>query len=190
MSTFNDSIIVEFRANNGRVDSAGFGTDLILLHSTGARTGEPRVNPAMSLRDDDSWLIVGSAKGAADDPAWAHNLRAHDEVSIESHGDGGIDVVDVTATELSGAEHDTALARFIERAPTFASYRRKAAATRAMPVFRLTPKATRDATGPDTPDRDVVVARPETDPSLPDLTAEEEHARLRTAAETLANPDR
>lgn len=76
MSAFNDKVIVEFRANDGRVDSAGFGTSLLLLHTTGARTGTLRVNPAMSLRDGDGWLIVASAKGAATDPAWAHNLRA------------------------------------------------------------------------------------------------------------------
>lgn len=142
MSSFNDSITAEFRANDGRVDSAGFGTNLVLLRSTGARTGKPRVNPALSLRDGDGWLVVASAKGAVTDPAWAHNLRAQNEISIEAHLDGRSETVEVTATELSGTDRDVAFARFVERAPAFASYQRRAAATRTLPVFRLNPKGT------------------------------------------------
>lgn len=167
MSSFNDNVIAEFRANSGRVDSAGFGANLVLLHTRGARTGEPRVNPAMSLRDGDSWVIVASAKGAAADPAWAHNLRAHDEVSIEAHVNGRIETVEVIATELSGTDHETTFSRFIEQAPAFASYQRRAAATRTLPVFRLAPKAGLNAIGPDDPARNLAVARPETDESLP-----------------------
>ena len=91
----------------------------------------------MSLRDGDGWLVVASAKGAATDPAWAHNLRAHPDTSIEAPVNGRIDTVEVTATELSGAARDAAFARFVERAPAFASYQRRAADTRRLPVFRL-----------------------------------------------------
>lgn len=152
MNGFNDKIIAEFRTHDGRVDSAGFGIGLVLLHTTGARSGEPRVNPAMSLRDGDGWLVVASAKGAATDPAWAHNLRAHPEIRIEAHVDGRIETVGVVATELSGTVYDAAFARFVERAPAFASYRSRASASRHLPVFRLAPPAgarPEERTGPE-----------------------------------------
>lgn len=176
MSDFNDRIIEEFRTYDGKVDSAGFGTSLVLLHTTGARSGQPRVNPAMSLRDGDGWLVVASAKGAAKDPAWAHNLRARPDTSIEAHLDGRNETVEVTATELSGAAYDAAFARFVERAPAFASYQRRAAATRRLPVFRLAPRRgtqpgkrtePEHRIGPDNLSRTLTVARPDTDESLP-----------------------
>ncbi|MCA0144336.1 nitroreductase/quinone reductase family protein [Blastococcus sp. LR1] len=139
MSDYNATIIAEFRANGGRVDSAGFGTHLVLLHTVGARTGQPRVNPAMSLRDGDAWLVVASAAGAEKDPAWAVNLRAHPHTEIEvatAHGEA--QTVPVTATELDGEDYETAFARFVRRSSAFANYQRRAGARR-LPVFRLAP---------------------------------------------------
>lgn len=141
MSEFNDKIITEFRANGGRVDSAGFGTHLVLLHTIGAKTGKARVNPAMSLRDGDAWLVVGSAMGAAKDPAWAVNLRAHPDVEIEAATAGGVATVPVTATELDGEEYDRAFARFVSRSSAFAVYQRRAT-ERRLPVIRLSPRDT------------------------------------------------
>jgi deazaflavin-dependent oxidoreductase (nitroreductase family) len=141
MSVFNERIIAEFRANDGIVTSAGFGSSLVLLHTTGARTGEPRVNPAMSLRDGDGWLVVGSAKGADRDPAWAHNLRAGPQIVIEVRKGGERQTVEVCATELLDAARDAAFARFVDRAPAFAAYQRRAEGKRILPVFRLTPRA-------------------------------------------------
>ena len=113
MSGFNDRVIAEFRANGGRVEAAaGFGDSLVLLHTTGARSGERRVNPAMALRDGGGWLIVASAKGAPADPAWAHNLRAHADISIEARVADRDRTVEVTAAELTGAERDEAFARW------------------------------------------------------------------------------
>lgn len=136
MSEFNDKIIAEFRANGGRVDSAGFGANLVLIHTRGAKTGNPRVNPAMSLRDGDAWLVVGSAMGAPKDPAWAVNLRAHPDVDIEVATDRGVETVPVTAVELDGAEYDAAFARFVGRSSAFAAYQRRAT-ERRLPVIRL-----------------------------------------------------
>lgn len=139
MSTFNDAVIAEFRAHDGRVDSVGFADSLVLLHTTGARTGRPRVNPVMSQRDGDAWVVVASEKGAPTDPAWAHNLRAHPDVTIEARVEGRLETVEVTAHELSGASRDEAFTRFVARAPAFEAYQRRAAATRLLPVFRLEP---------------------------------------------------
>lgn len=176
MNNVNDRTIAEFRAHDGRVDSAGVGTNLVLLHTMGRRSGEQRVNPVMSLREGDDWLVVASAKGAAKDPGWAHNLRAHPETSIEAHMHGRREPVEVTAIELSGTAYDAAFARFVERAPAFESYQRRAIATRRLPVFRLTPRLTAQSgnrtepahrISPDDPSRPLTVAKPETDESLP-----------------------
>ena len=139
MSEFNDKVIAEFRANGGRVDSAGFGPHLVLVHTVGAKTGTARVNPAMSLRDGDAWLVIGSAMGAPKDPAWAVNLRAHPDVDIEVAADGGVETVPVTAVELDGAEYDAAFARFVGRSSAFAAYQRRAT-ERRLPVIRLAPR--------------------------------------------------
>lgn len=136
MSEFNDRIIAEFRANGGRVVSAGFGTNLVLLHTIGAKTGNPRVNPAMSLRDGDDWLVVGSAMGAPKDPAWIVNLRAHPDTTIEAVTDRGAETISVSAVELDGAEYEAAFARFVGRSSAFDAYQRRAT-ERRLPVIRL-----------------------------------------------------
>lgn len=138
MNDFNDRVIAEFRSNEGRVDSAGFGSSLVLLHTRGARTGTERVNPAMSIRDGDDWLVVASAKGAPTDPAWAVNLRAHPDIEIEAPVDGAVHTIPVRATELDGEEYEAAFARFAARAPAFSTYQRRAG--RRLPVIRLSPR--------------------------------------------------
>jgi deazaflavin-dependent oxidoreductase (nitroreductase family) len=130
MSSFNDQIIAEFRANGGRV--ARFGSSLVLLHTIGAKTGEARVSPVMAIEDGDSWLVVASAAGAVRHPAWFFNLQARPDVTIETPNG----TVDVYATPLDGAAYDEAWLRFVERAPTFADYRERAG-DRTIPVVRL-----------------------------------------------------
>ncbi|GAB3555831.1 nitroreductase/quinone reductase family protein [Spelaeicoccus albus] len=174
MTEFNDRIIEEFRARNGRVDSAGFGSNLILLHTRGSRTGLERVNPALSLKDGDGWLVVASAKGAARDPAWAVNLRAHPQATIEAPIDGEIHTISVRAEELAGEEYEPAFSRFVKRSAAFTTYRQRAG--RRLPVIRLTPHThtERSAQLPapggiaaEDPQRDITVRRPGTDESLP-----------------------
>jgi deazaflavin-dependent oxidoreductase (nitroreductase family) len=133
MTEFNDRVIAEFRASRGRVGA--WGTNLVLIHHRGVRTGTARVNPAMSLRDGDDWLVVGSARGAPRDPAWTVNLRAHPDTEIEAAIDGDIATVPVRAVELAGQEREAAFARFVEMAPAFASYQAKA--RRPLPVIRF-----------------------------------------------------
>ena len=131
MSDFNERIIAEFRANGGRVETAGFGDRLIILHSIGARSGAKRESPLMGLPTEGGWLVAASKGGAPDEPAWAHNLRAHPEVEVET-GEG---VVTATAEELPGAERDAAWRQFVEASPGFAEYERRT--TRRIAVFRL-----------------------------------------------------
>ena len=131
MSDYNDRVIAEFRANGGRVQ--GYGSHLVLLHTTGAKSGEPRIAPAFSLEDDDAWLVVASAAGQPKHPAWYFNLVAHPDIAVETPAG----LVDVHATPLEGADYDTAWARFVDRAPTFAEYKERAG-DRQIPVVRLT----------------------------------------------------
>ncbi|NYH51040.1 deazaflavin-dependent oxidoreductase (nitroreductase family) [Nocardiopsis arvandica] len=191
MTEFNDRVIAEFRAHAGRVGA--WGTDLVLIHHRGARSGAERINPAMSLRDGDDWLVVGSAMGAPRDPAWAVNLRAHPDAEIEAVVDGGRVTVPVRAVELAGEERETAFARFVRTAPAFGTYQAKA--SRLLPVIRLTrrtpgpppdaPGAAAAGIGPDDPARTIAVRRPDSDPGLPHYgVVGDDYTILLTGADT------
>ncbi|CAM3991868.1 nitroreductase/quinone reductase family protein [Tsukamurella strandjordii] len=140
VSDFNKDIIEEFRANNGTVSAMGFGRALVLVHSVGAKSGEPRINPLAGIRDGDSWLIPASAGGSPKNPSWYYNLVAHPDIEIEYPDDeGGISSARVTARELTGAERDAAWTRFEERSEGFTKYQ-ETAGGRVIPVFRLDPR--------------------------------------------------
>lgn len=131
-SSFNDRVIDEFRENGGEV--ARFGRSLVLVHHVGAKSGTPRVSPVMGIRTgEDTWLIAASKAGAAQNPAWYHNLLANPDAEIETSDDG---TVAVRVSELTGAERDAAWARFTERSSGFRDYEAKT--TRTIPVLALT----------------------------------------------------
>ena len=139
MSDFNKQIIEEFRANRGTVTTMGFGDRLVLVHSTGARSGAPRINPAMGIPDGDGWLIAASKGGAPDNPSWYHNLLANPSASVEvpdASAEDGIAAHDVVADDLQGAARDEAWEKFKAASPGFAAYEDKAA-PRVIPVVRL-----------------------------------------------------
>ncbi|MEV6814530.1 nitroreductase/quinone reductase family protein, partial [Micromonospora sp. NPDC051296] len=75
MSDWNDKIIVEFRANGGQVGGQFAGAPLLLLHTVGAKSGQPRVNPVMYQKVDDGYAVFASKGGAPTNPDWYHNLR-------------------------------------------------------------------------------------------------------------------
>jgi deazaflavin-dependent oxidoreductase (nitroreductase family) len=138
MSDWNDRVIAEFRANGGRVER--FGRSLVLLHSTGARSGRSRVNPAMALRDGGDWLVIASAAGAERNPAWYFNLLAHPDARIEVPVDGDrIETVEVRAIPLEGDEWRAAWQRYLDRSPAFARYRERSG-DRDFPIMRLVPR--------------------------------------------------
>ena len=131
---FNRRNIEEFRANHGRLGGQFEGAPVLLLHSTGARSGQPRINPMMYMADGDRYLVFASAAGADRNPAWYWNLVAHPDAGIDV-GDGHIDV---HAVELTGSERDAKYALQAERYPGFADYQRKT--SRVIPVVALVPK--------------------------------------------------
>lgn len=131
MTDFNTRIIEEFRANGGHVATAGFGDRLVLLHTTGAKSGASRISPLMGIPTDEGWLVAASKGGAPEEPAWAHNLRANPSIEVET-GDG---TVTATAVELRGAERDAGWQSFLAASPGFADYEKRT--DRLIAVFHL-----------------------------------------------------
>jgi len=131
MMDFNRSIIEEFRANGGKVSGPFEGAPLLLLTSTGARTGAPRVNPMMYLDDSKRLYVFASKAGAPTNPDWYHNLIAHPRATVEI----GEERFEVTASVLTGAERDEIYQRQAALYPGFAEYQAKTA--RTIPVVAL-----------------------------------------------------
>src|ERR1700692_172789 len=96
---FNNNIVDEFRANGGKV-GAFEGTELLLLTTTGAKSGQPRLSPLSCRRVDGKLLIIAGDGGADVNPAWVHNLRAH----LRAHVELADRSFDATARELPPAE--------------------------------------------------------------------------------------
>ncbi|KMO78131.1 nitroreductase family deazaflavin-dependent oxidoreductase [Mycolicibacterium chlorophenolicum] len=132
LDDFNRAIVDEFRANDGVVGGPFEGATLLLLHTVGAKSGQPRLSPLAYLTVDDKMLIVGSYAGAPKHPAWVHNLRANPRARIEV----GTEDYEVTARELSEDERAATYPKIVEVAPVFAEY--QANTTRAIPLFELT----------------------------------------------------
>jgi deazaflavin-dependent oxidoreductase (nitroreductase family) len=128
---FNQHVIDEFRADNGRVGGPFEGGRLILLTTTGARSGTPHTNPVGYLPDGDRILIIASAGGAPANPDWFHNLVANPRVTVET----GTFTYDAEATVLHGEERDGVFARAAEANPGWAAYQAKT--TRTIPVVAL-----------------------------------------------------
>ena len=83
MSEWNDKIIAEFRANAGHVGGPFKGAPLLLLHTTGAKSGLERVSPMMYRQVGASWAVFASKAGADTNPDWYHNLLANPRATIE-----------------------------------------------------------------------------------------------------------
>ncbi|MFI6921284.1 nitroreductase/quinone reductase family protein [Nonomuraea spiralis] len=129
---FNKQVIEEFRANNGQVGGPFEGARLLLLTTTGARSGRPHTVPLGYLPDGgERMLVIASAGGAPHDPHWYRNLRADPRATVES----GVFVFDVEAEILEGAERDAAFARAVESDPGWADYQARTA--RTIPVVAL-----------------------------------------------------
>jgi deazaflavin-dependent oxidoreductase (nitroreductase family) len=135
IKAFNKAVTDEFRANDGKVGGQFEGADLLLLTTTGAKSGQPRLSPLAFFRVDGKLLILGSYAGADVNPAWVHNLRANPSARVEI----GNESSDVTARELPPAERDELFPKITAVAPGFAEYQVRT--TRTIPVFELQPAA-------------------------------------------------
>jgi deazaflavin-dependent oxidoreductase (nitroreductase family) len=130
---WNSKIIAEFRANEGKVGGPFEGSPLLLLHTVGAKSGQPRVTPVMYQDIGDGVAVFATKAGAPTNPAWYHNLVASPRASAEI----GADTVEVVAREAEGAERDRIWEAQKRDYPGFADYERKT--TRQIPVIILEP---------------------------------------------------
>lgn len=136
MNDFNQSVVAQFRANGGKVGPPFEGADILLLTTTGAKSGQPRLTPLVYRPDGERILIIDSYAGAPKHPAWFLNLRANPTVTVEV-GDGTtIDRYEATASILPDAERDAAWATIAAEMPGFAEYQEKT--DRVIPVIALT----------------------------------------------------
>jgi deazaflavin-dependent oxidoreductase (nitroreductase family) len=128
---WNTAIIEEFRHNEGRVGGSFEGAPVLLLHTTGAKTGKERVNPMMYLDLDGSRYVFASKAGADTNPDWYHNLVAHPEVTVEV----GTETYAASASVVEGERRDTVYAEQAKRYPGFAEYEAKT--DRVIPVVEI-----------------------------------------------------
>jgi len=131
MKDFNRNIVDEFRANDGKVGGQFAGANLLLLTTTGAKSGQPRLAPLAYFTIDGKLIIIGSKAGADTNPDWVHNLRANPAAHIEV----GSDAYDVTSRELPKAERDGLFDKIVAAAPGFGEYQSKT--SRIIPLFEL-----------------------------------------------------
>jgi deazaflavin-dependent oxidoreductase (nitroreductase family) len=135
MKDFNQQVIDEFRANGGETTGPFAGAPLLLLTSTGAKSGQPRTSPVVHTRDGERYVIIASKAGAPTNPDWYHNLVANPRATIEV----GTDTIEVEAEVAAGAERARLYDQQAALMPNFAEYAELT--TREIPVMILTPVA-------------------------------------------------
>jgi|SRR2546423_4867186 deazaflavin-dependent oxidoreductase (nitroreductase family) len=133
---WNQRIIDEFRANEGRVGGDFAGAPMVLLHHRGRKSGEEYVSPLMYQADDadpDTIYVFGSAAGRPEHPAWYRNLVAADTATVEV----GTEKYQVSVHEVTGEERDRIYAEQVRRYRGFGEYEEKTAGIRTIPVVAL-----------------------------------------------------
>ncbi len=132
MLDFNNKIIDEFRANEGKVTGPFSGAPLLLLTTTGAKSGVTRTTPLAYSADGDRLIIIASYAGGSRHPAWFLNLRANPEVTIELPNETFTTKVVIT----EGEERQRLFDQQAARMPNFAEYQAKT--SRQIPVVLIT----------------------------------------------------
>ena len=128
---YNRQLIEDFRANRGKNGGPFAGRPLLLLTTTGAKSGQRRTTPMMFIPDGDRLLVIASNVGAPAHPDWYRNLVAHPDVTVEV----GTETFDATAVVTQGAERDRLWTRIVELYPFFTGHQAKT--TRQIPVIAL-----------------------------------------------------
>ncbi|MFC4564152.1 nitroreductase/quinone reductase family protein [Nocardiopsis mangrovi] len=129
--SFNQSIIDEFRANGGKVGGPFEGGDLLLLTTTGAKSGAEHTTPLGFVREGGRLLVVASAGGSDRHPAWYHNLLAHPMVRVEI----GTEAFGAIAVPAQGGQRDRLFAHVVGEVPGYADYQEQT--DRVIPVVVL-----------------------------------------------------
>ena len=128
---WNTQIIEEFHANSGKVGGQFAGSNLLLLHTRGAKSNQPRINPLAYFKNGDSFVIIASKGGAPSNPDWYYNLLAHPEVTLEV----GTERFKALATVPERQERDRIFANIVKQAPGFGEYQQHT--SRILPVVEL-----------------------------------------------------
>ena len=131
---WNSKIIKEFRANEGKVGGPFDGAPVLLLHTTGAKTGRERVHPMMYLDLDGHRYVFASKAGADTNPDWYRNLVARPDVTVEA----GTETYEAAAVSVTGDDRNRIYAEQARRYPGFAEYEQKT--SRVIPVIELIPE--------------------------------------------------
>jgi deazaflavin-dependent oxidoreductase (nitroreductase family) len=131
IKAFNAKIADEFRANDGKVGGPFDGNELLLLTTTGAKSGRQRVSPLSCKRIDGKLLIVAGNGGSEANPSWVYNLRANPRAHVEL----GTESFDVTARELPPDERTAILPKLTAEVSAFAEF--QAMTSRVIPIFEL-----------------------------------------------------
>jgi deazaflavin-dependent oxidoreductase (nitroreductase family) len=134
MSDFNDwnaSIISEFRANGGNVGGQFKGAPLLLLHTTGAKSGQARINPLAYTKDGEHFVVIASKGGAPTNPDWYYNILAHSTVTVEV----GTEQFQARARSAAEPERTRIFEQMAAQMPGFAEYQRNT--SRTIPVVVL-----------------------------------------------------
>lgn len=134
MSDFNQNVITEFRENGGKVGGYFAGRPLLLLTTTGARSGQPRTSPLAFITDQDRLVIIASKGGAPTNPDWYYNLLANPVATVEV----GQDKFQVRASAVESPERERLYSKMVEVLPGFAEYQAKT--DRKIPVLLLEPQ--------------------------------------------------
>ncbi len=134
MSDFNEKVMAEFRANGGVVGGFFEGRDLLILHTIGAKSGLKRETPLVCSTDGDRYVIVASAGGADNHPAWYHNLVKNPDVTIEV----GTEKFDAIATIAEEPERTRLYEHMETVGEFFSEYKQKA--QRVIPVITIARK--------------------------------------------------
>jgi len=135
MSDWNKAIIDEFRANKGKVGGYFERTNLLLLHTNGAKTGLERINPVAYFIDDGRYIVIASKSGADTNPDWYRNLLTNPDVSVEV----GTEQFPATAAAASEPERTSLYEKMEKINPGFTDYKQKT--SRVIPVITLTRKS-------------------------------------------------
>lgn len=131
MSDFNKQVIEEFRANGGKVGGYFANNTLLLLHTTGAKSGQERINPLVTFEDGDRLVIVASKGGAPSHPDWYHNIVANPTVGVEY----GTEEFQAQATITEEPERTELYEKMESHFAAFTEYKQKAG--RVIPVVTL-----------------------------------------------------
>jgi deazaflavin-dependent oxidoreductase (nitroreductase family) len=134
-AAFTKAMIADMREHGGEVTQGPMaGRTLLVLTTTGAKTGQPRVAVVTYTRDRDAYVVAASKSGMPDNPGWFANLVANPTVTIEAEGK----TTEAKAVVAEGADRDKLWDRHVQAHPQFGDYPAKTGG-RVIPMIRLTP---------------------------------------------------